>query len=210
MKTPQTAADKVVDSALTRTAQLLSERFQEGTALKERQFEECFEESLQAEPHVRVLAHAGLRLAHWRRAYAIDTTASLPDGGRLVAELKWGVKTLYNCSWDLAKLGVVRGERAAEHAYLVAGAPASEWSGASGAELFGNGEWKTRDLWSRFGKHFDFWAKDVPTTGPVAVPAAMTTTLVSVVLVSHWKGDWTLCASRVEVIDPVWVPWLPQ
>jgi hypothetical protein len=200
-------ANQRIANSLSRTAQLLSVRFSEGGSLNERHFEPVFEEALQADPLVRVLPGTKPKLTHWRKAYAIDTAALLPDGTKLVAELKWGVGKLYNCSWDLAKLGVVVAEGVADHAYLIAGAPANEWGLGRGAELFSEGEWTPQELLRRFSKHFAFWARDVPTTGPIGLPAAIQTKTVAVVPVTGWKDDWTLRASRVQVSDSTWVAW---
>jgi hypothetical protein len=196
-----------IAEAIDRTAVLLAERFTSGGALRERQFEHVFEEALVSDPAVRVLPGKRPQLAHWREPFAIDTTAVLPGGDILAAELKWGAGVLYNCAWDLAKLAVVIAEGVAHGAYLVAGAPNGDWDGAPGAELFSDGAWSPQELGDRFRKHFDFWAKDVPTTGPTDLPAGITTAGVSAVDIPRWRDPWGLRASRLEVVHPAWISW---
>jgi len=200
-------SDQLMTTSLTRTAQLLADRFSAATGLKERHFEQFFEQALEETDGVSVLPGVRPNLAHWRKAAPIDTTAQLADGTRLAAELKWGAGTLYNCSWDLAKLAVVRGEAVADHAYLVAGAPAIEWETASASELFRAADWAPARLLTAYRKHFDFWAIDVPTTGPIDVPHAISVRAIGSVQVPGWSGDWSLRAARIDVGDVNWVPW---
>lgn len=198
--------DRRVAASLEATAVLLVARYTAAGSLREGQFETLFEEAL-ASNSVRVLPGKNPQLVHWRKPFAIDMTAVLPDGTTLVAELKSGTRTLYNCAWDLAKLAVVLGEQAADHAYLVAGVPKSECEEALGRELFFDGAWSPQELGERFWKQFDFWAKDVPTTGPIDVPAATETRAVATVAVATWPGDWSMRAARVRVTDAAWIAW---
>jgi hypothetical protein len=199
--------DRRIAGALSSAARLLADRFPTAESLRERLFEHVFEGALTVDPLVRVLPGKNPKLTHWRRPYAIDTTAVLPDGVRLAIELKWGAGTLYNCSWDLAKLGVVLAEHAADRAYLIAGAPAKDWEHGHGAELFRDRAWTPQELVDDFGEHFAFWAKDVPTTGPIDLPALMETHSAAVVPVTGWGGEWSLRAARVVVVDRTWVSW---
>jgi hypothetical protein len=63
-----------------------------------------------------------------------------------ILELKWGAGKLYNCVWDLPKMAVALARRLAPRAYLVAGAPAADWDGGEGGELFGSATWAASEL----------------------------------------------------------------
>jgi hypothetical protein len=200
-------ADATIAAAVKNTALALPRQFTTGGSLRERQFEQAFEAVLASDVAVHVLPSRAPALAHWRKPYAIDTTAVLSDRETLAIELKWGSGSLYNCAWDLAKLAVVVCEEVAPHAYLVAAAPAHDWAEASGAELFADRAWTPQQLGDHFRKHFNFWAKDVPTTGPIEVPAVFNTESVAVARVPSWSGDWSVRAARVTVTDATWVAW---
>jgi hypothetical protein len=119
-------------------------------------------------------------------------------------ELKWGSNTLYNCIWDLPKMGVALAKQHTRGAYLVAGAPTGEWKNADGAELFHAGDWSVAQLLVKYGKYWKFWKDDVE-THPVSLPARIETQPVRAVPTVVRGDEWELRCVEVTAADGNWL-----
>lgn len=146
------------------------------TAVRERELEESLVARLAESLPGSVSRQARLNLAGWRGVGNCDVAVVSDDGkAPNLLELKWGAGTLYNCIWDAAKLATALHERAAHRAYLVAGAPATDWqSGQRGAELFGSKRWDVPEFMDHYRREFAFW-KGAVKTHPEILPRSFST-----------------------------------
>jgi hypothetical protein len=152
-----------------------------------------------------VKPNRGVRFAEWPGVGPVDV-ALIDDQGAAAAflELKWGSGTLYNCVWDLPKMAVAVARQHSPRAYLVAGAPATEWENGDGSELFGTGEHSVAGLLVRYRKHWDFWKRDVK-THPVSLPAWIETRSVAAVEMQVRDHEWSLRGVEVSVAGSEWL-----
>jgi hypothetical protein len=105
-----------------------------------------------------------INVPDWPGVGPVDLSLLNADGSPAAfLELKWGAGTLYNCVWDLPKMAVALARGLAPCAYLVAGAPAAEWEGGEGSELFGSADWAASELLTRYAHLWKFWRKEVKT-----------------------------------------------
>jgi len=113
-----------------------------------------------------------LTLEGWPNLGPVDVAIEAPERPPLLVELKWGAGTLFNCAWDAVKLALASAEHAASLAFMVAGAPASDWSsGTLGSELFADSSWDTAEFMKRHASGFAKWRRDVKTR-PSRLPSA--------------------------------------
>jgi hypothetical protein len=112
-------------------------------------------------------------------------------------ELKWGAGTLYNCIWDVAKMGLTHSLGDCPFAYLVAGAPLNAWTSGDGSELFSDGEWQTSVLYDRYATYWAYWKKSV-TTHPETLPEILTTTVVASERCTVNGAPWEVRCVQVE------------
>jgi hypothetical protein len=162
-------------------------------------FVEEMRESLQAiSPELVAHTSQSLALPGWPGVGPVDVALLEPDGtNRACIELKWGAGTLYNCIWDLAKMGAAVSLPLTGSAYLLAGAPQSDWERADGAECFASGTRVLFDLFERYPKHWRFWLNDVK-THPRYLPKLVCTTEVATVPF-HVRGEpWTMRCTEVS------------
>lgn len=89
--------------------------------------------------------------------------------------------------------------------YLVAGAPAADWDGGEGSELFGSQTWQAADLLDSYAKRWKFWRGDVK-THPLRLPASMSTRHVATAAINVRGGDWQLRCVEVAADDREWMP----
>jgi len=155
-------------------------------------------------PDLVVKPNRSVKFEEWPGVGPIDVSLLDKEGAPLAfIELKWGAGTLYNCIWDLAKMAVAVASKHCATAYLVAGAPASEWSSADGSALFAAGDWSTADLYTTYRKYWDFWRGDVK-THPVTLPATVTTGSVAVAELSVCGKPWEVRCGEVSAVDAEW------
>ena len=121
-------------------------------------------------------------------------------------ELKWGEGTLYNCVWDAAKMAVAVADGHAARAFLVAGAPESDWTTpvADGAELFDGGTWPAPYLLATYAKWWKKWRVEVKTR-PQSIPSQLETAVVASAQMVIADTPWRLRA--VEVLVGTGTPW---
>jgi hypothetical protein len=143
--------------------------------------------------------------ARWPGVGAVDVVVRLDEEAVLI-ELKWGASTLYNCLWDVAKLGSALASGVASGAYLFAGAPADVWETAPGSEFFETGDWDVEYLRTRYLAYWQFWEKDVKTR-PYELPSRVRTRFVSSAAGIVVGGAWEIRCAAVEPSDWKWVPW---
>lgn len=138
-----------------------------------------------------------VKFEEWPNVGPVDVSL-LDQAGKPAAflELKWGAKTLYNCIWDLPKMSVATTRQHTRSAYLVAGAPTSEWENADGAELFQAGQWSGAELLVKYDKYWKFWEGDVK-THPVSLPAQIDTHLVKTMPTLVRGEEWQLRCIRI-------------
>jgi hypothetical protein len=146
---------------------------------------------------VAPIEHA-VRFAEWPGVGGVDVALTIAGSisRPVFFELKWGTGTLYNCIWDAPKMALAAALGACDRAYLVAGAPVTDWSQADGANLFADGTWTSGDQFTEHKKHWDKWARDVKTR-PLKVPATFDTQLVATSPVSISDDPWELRAVEV-------------
>jgi hypothetical protein len=153
-----------------------------------------------------VKANHGLKLAEWPGVGPVDLSLLNGEGSPVAfLELKWGAGTLYNCVWDLPKMAVAVARQLAPRAYLVAGAPAADWEGAEGSELFGSAAWAASELLTRYAHLFEFFRKEVA-THPLRLPTAMSTRDVATAAMNVHGGDWQLRCVEVAADHREWIP----
>ncbi len=149
-----------------------------------------------------VVAHASgsirsIKLPGWPTVGPVDVVLADQDGDRHVFfELKWGEGTVYNCIWDLAKMGAAV-SLLVRSAYLLAGAPDADWEHADGAECFSSGTHKLVDYFEKYPKHWRFWLGQVK-THPLCLPKLVTTTEIASVSVQVRGEPWTTRCAAVS------------
>ena len=138
----------------------------------------------------------------WPGVGPVDVALVEPDGTRRAfLELKWGAGTLYNCIWDLAKMATAVTIPEAATAFLIAGAPDTDWAGADGAECFSSGTHSLVELFEQYPKHWRFWLNDVK-THPAHLPRLVSTTQVAAVPVEVRGEAWTIrCVNVAAAAD---------
>jgi ribonuclease HI len=169
---------------------------------KERHFQEAFAAALDEEIAAfgdgsSVRENLRLTIDEWPGVGPVDVAVIKEGELPTLFELKWGVGTLYNCVWDLAKTATAIASGRASSGYLVAGAHGGDWMSALGSELFESDEWETAELLRRYAKHWEFWRKDVK-THPLRIPDVIRTRLIAIT--SPWHGWQIRC---LEVLVPV-------
>lgn len=113
-----------------------------------------------------------LTLDGWPKVGPVDVAIEVQERPPVLVELKWGAGTLFNCAWDAVKLALASAEHEASLAFMVAGAPASDWSsGSLGSELFADSSWDTAGFMERHASGFAKWRRDV-NTRPCRLPSA--------------------------------------
>jgi hypothetical protein len=153
-----------------------------------------------------------LLLAGWPGVGPVDLAVPITGVAPVLVELKWGRGALFNCAWDALKLATALAEGATHKAFLLAGAPASEWaSGPAGSEFFGEDaeDWDVREFMSRHASGFKKWRREVRTR-PRRVPDNFSSDPAGgwklVVGGEPWELRWcelmlTLTSGWVEVDD---------
>jgi hypothetical protein len=202
-----TRVDLALSAALRDTAEALT-----GVArLRERDLRTCFQERLAACLEQRQTAcevdasELAVDLREWPGVGCADIVVRDPLKEPFVCfELKCGSGTLYNCVWDLAKLGVIVARGVAARAFLVAAAPAIDWYGSSGSELFATREWEASSLLEAYRKHWEFWKRDVK-THPMAIPALVETSLFADEELVVADAPWFLRVAEVTATPEDWL-----
>jgi hypothetical protein len=134
--------------------------------------------------------------AEWRSHAGVDVGIDgLLGLAPMFCELKWGDgrRTLGECSWDLAKMGLAVAVDACSAAVLVAGAPQRRWEEADheGSELFASGKHSLDHL--RGPLYLETYWKSYVREGrpqPRKLPAAFETSLL-------YQGE-------MELDDDIW------
>lgn len=119
-----------------------------------------------------VSRQASMKSDDWPGVGKVDLELLCPD--RCWVEFKWS--DLWNCPWDLAKLGLAVREGLCRRAYLVAAAPTGAWDDeVDGAEYFGFGQWDTHDdVILRYHRYWLKWKRDEKTR-PLRLPDTILT-----------------------------------
>jgi hypothetical protein len=205
------ATDSLVAAAATATAGAITAA---GDALKASFIERDMEKVLAAELTASIAARGlavsvkrnhSIKLAEWPKVGPVDLVLLAGGSPTVFLELKWGVGTLWNCVWDLPKMAVAVARQLAPCAYLVAGAPAADWDGGEGSELFGSQTWATSELLTRYAHLWKFWRKQVKTR-PLRLPASMSTRHVATAAMNVRGGKWQLRCIEVTADEREWTP----
>jgi hypothetical protein len=154
---------------------------------------------------LEVKPNRGVKFEEWPGVGPVDVALLGGDAQPTAfVELKWGSGNLYNCVWDLAKMGVAVARAHAPGAYLVAGAPGDEWRSAQGCELFESQTWNVPDLMTGYAKHWSFWKRDVK-THPLSLPATIETQAIATAA-TNVRGDaWELRCAAVVAEESGWI-----
>jgi hypothetical protein len=189
-------AEDGLRDALNKTALDL----QQHTSICERELEEVLVAHLAESLPGSISRQAPLSLEGWPGVGNCDIAVTGSNGDApILLELKWGAGTLYNCAWDAVKLASALREGAAQRAYLVAGAPLSDWrSEQRGAELFDSASWDTPAFMDFYAKEFAFWRRDVKTR-PEILPRSFSVREICSVDIEIDTAQWQLRCSRVSV-----------
>jgi hypothetical protein len=188
---------------LARTLERTAVHLQAQTGpIREQELEDALVASYRAEaiPRSSIARQVPLSLKGFQGVGNCDVGVSLDDEGLpILLELKWGVGKLYNCAWDAVKLALALCEKAASEAYLIAGAPLTDWESAQrGSELFSSQEWGTSDFIAFYAKEFAFWRSDVKTR-PEILPERFAVSKVSQADLKVAGAGWSLRSSRVSM-----------
>lgn len=143
-------------------------------------------------------------LDDWPKVGAVDLAIDLPDDHPVLIELKWGRGTLYNCAWDAAKLALAVARGVTNAAFMIAGAPSSEWSGkVLGSELFADASWETSDFMDRHASGFAKWRGEVETR-PAVLPARFSSRERAAHVFQVHGEPWEIRMAQISTA-PVWV-----
>ncbi|HET9153935.1 MAG TPA: hypothetical protein VFN85_07450 [Solirubrobacterales bacterium] len=192
-----------IENALVRALNRAALDLQQlSTVVRERELEESLVARLGESLPGSVSRQARLNLEGWRGVGNCDVVVVSNDGNAPnLLELKWGAGTLYNCIWDAAKLATALHEGAARRAYLVAGAPASDWqSGQRGAELFGSKLWDVPEFMDHYRREFAYWKGDV-NTHPEILPRSFSTKSLCSIDAEIEGHQWQLRCARVVTMN---------
>jgi hypothetical protein len=151
-----------------------------------------------------------------RKSGGVDVIVDGPNGRALFFELKFRGDNLFNCPWDLAKMGLASATLACEHAYLLAGAETTEWQ-QPGGEFFSDNTWPFAAYTG--GAHEAAWhrwlcSEQLP--APKELPAEVTTALVTARQCMIEGREWELrlvevAASENSLRDATrWIQQLSQ
>lgn len=189
-------------SALHVAGDLPQNRKEPGFQAELRPFlEECFSE-VALEIDLKASANRELALDRWPGLGRVDVMLGRSTERPVWVELKWGKSagTLHNCAWDAAKLAEALRSQVASRGYLVAGAPASQWSKAGqAAQLFASKAWHSDEIVSGFASSWRTWLDEGGATGLVDLPSPLVTTPVGRVIVPvEHDEDWEIRVSRVD------------
>lgn len=190
--------DRILVSALKRTA---SELRQHPGPVREREFEDALLVSYAAEDLPgSITRQTRLSLDGFRGVGNCDVAIATSDQEQpILVELKWGAGTLYNCAWDTVKLSLALAEGAASGAYLVAGAPQTDWdSGQRGSALFDACQWKAEAFMHFYAKEFASWRKEV-TARPELLPDRFSLDPLPRIDFDLEGDCWSLRASRISL-----------
>ena len=151
-------------------------------------------------------AEGEVDLKGWPGVGRVDLVIDASDGDPSFVELKFGAGTLYNCAWDATKLALSLGEGATRNAYMVAGAPLSDWSASVlGSEFFGGEtgapemvEWETAQVLERYESEFAFWREDLKTR-PRRLPNRFDTTCFISAPMTIEDEPWELRWSAIDL-----------
>ncbi len=142
-----------------------------------------------------------LSLKGWPKVGTVDLAIDVPSALPVLIELKWGAGTLYNCAWDAVKLALALGEGATNAAYMVAGAPVSEWSsGVPGSELFADEDWNTTAFMERHALGFAKWRREVATR-PQRLPDEFRSDLDQMCSLQIGGAPWELRSVAISLMS---------
>jgi hypothetical protein len=124
------ASAEALDASLIDTASRLT---RQDTRAVERDLKRELRASLSGRLEGLAPTERPLNLKGWPKVGGVDMAIDIPNDLPVLIELKWGAETLYNCAWDAIKLALALDEGESAAAYMVAGAPMSEWSSGARA-----------------------------------------------------------------------------
>ncbi len=157
-----------------------------------------------ARADLTVKPNFGVSFAEWPGVGPVDVALLDHQGAPATfLELKWGKGTLYNCIWDLPKMAVAVTRGHSRSAFLIAGAQASDWVDADGAELFDTARRRIFELFETYPKHWQSWKQDVK-THPVLLPTEVETVGVASVPLEVCAEDWQLRCVEVRAAGDEW------
>jgi hypothetical protein len=138
-----------------------------------------------------VLTEAKLSVPGWTQSLGGFDLAIVADDSLVVAETKWADGNLYECMWDIFKLGSALAIARVDAAVAIYGAPAKHWERPdSCARLFEDREISARQLIRHFPKE---WATNLAGSSarPLAVPSRL--------------GLAVIAEASTNVLDKAWV-----
>jgi hypothetical protein len=147
----------------------------------------------------------------WRGLGHVDVVLRWAHRPATFLELKCGARSdaLAACVWDAVKLGTAVLGGNAGAGYLLAGAPASRWTGrAAGAELFETAEWVTLgpDVRDAYLPYWRFWEAEGGIPG--RIPNGLVTTTLGSYPFTIGDTPWELRLARVSPQGD-WIDWPP-
>lgn len=148
----------------------------------------------------------------WVGLGLVDVVLRWADRPPTFLELKCGAgkSVLRPCVWDAVKLSTAVLGRNARSAYLLAGAPESDWQArAPGSELFESAERDTLGphVRDRFLADWRFWESEATPHTPGRVPARIRTVALGSFPFTIAMTPWELRLARVEPVGSVWTDW---
>lgn len=161
---------------------------------------------------VELAATVRLRSEIWPRLGGIDVALirhSQPQP--ILVELKAGTGRdgLIACAWDALKLAFALQLSQTSDAYLLAAAPADDWSSARGSEFFTDCWFESDALRDPFADGWRTWERDGYPAGQ-QVPAAFRTRAICAVPFHVALTRWEIRVAAVHVDDPwTWIEWSP-
>ena len=160
-------------------------------------------------PAPSVSTQLEVAFASWPRLGNVDVAFAWPGHLPVLLELKCGdgVNATGECVWDAAKLAFALQCGRAGDAYLLAGAPVSEWRRPiRGAEFFETGQHDSTLLRVHYG---DWWRQwdDRNDPQPTELPRSFRTKPVHAARFEVDGNEWELRLAAVLTDDEARVPW---
>jgi hypothetical protein len=144
-----------------------------------------------------VLTEARLRLPGWTTNLGGFDLAIVVENSLVLGETKWADGNLYECMWDLFKLGSARSLDRVEATIAVYGAPVKHWQRAEGcARLFEDREVLTRNLICALPREWQI-NLDGSTAKPHVIPMLLRLQLLTATTCEVFGKQWEIRAVGV-------------
>jgi hypothetical protein len=144
-----------------------------------------------------VLTEAKLRVPGWTTNLGGFDLAAVVDNSLVLDETKWADGNLYECMWDLFKLGSALSLDRVAAGLAVYGAPAKHWQQTEGcARLFEDREVVTRDLIWALPREWQI-NLDGSSAKPHAIPILLRLRLLTAITCEVLGKSWEIRAISV-------------